>query len=106
MRKPARRLLEESRQVSSREEKTRDPMSTKSSQQAEVPGLGSLGFWKEGPEVALQLQRMGRGRPSSKAGPRGKGAGAGRRRSTVWDTWTSSGLKTVFAILTTFGLSD
>lgn len=75
MRTPTRRLLEESRQVSSREEKTRDPISTKRSQQAEVTGLGSLGFWKEGPEVALQLEHMGRGRPSSKAGPRGKGAG-------------------------------
>lgn len=77
MRKPARRLLEESREVSSGEEKTRDPVSTRRSQQAEVPGLGPLGFWREGPEVALQLERMGRGRPSSKAGPRGRGQGRG-----------------------------
>ena len=52
--------------------KTREPISTKRSQQAEGTGLGSLGFWKEGPATALQPEHMGEGRPSPRTGPAGR----------------------------------
>ena len=85
--------------------KTREPISTKRSQQAEVTGLGSLGFWKEGPAMALQPEHMGKGRPSPSAGPAGREQAREQAGLRV-GTRAPSRMKTLFATLTTFGLSD
>lgn len=95
---PTRRLLEESRQVSSKKEKTRE-------QHQEKPAIRSnrtrvLDFWREGPGVTLWLEHVGRGCTNSKDRPHWKRAGAGEKWSTVWDMWSLSCMKILTAVLT------